>query len=177
VRQTVVGIQHVGLTVRNLDEALAWFSAALGFHELFREEPFEIQNEHWQQALDVPIGTKLEGVVMIGNGAGCEIELFQYAAADARGDRPRNFDNGGHHLALQVNDLKSTLAQVMAVGAEQLGGIKDNPHGPWEGADWIYLKTPFGLYIELLELPEGGIGFERGTRRRIHRPLPNVSAP
>jgi catechol 2,3-dioxygenase-like lactoylglutathione lyase family enzyme len=170
----IIGIQHVGLTVHNLDEAVRWFHDALGFYEIFREDPIEIQTEHWSRALDVPIGTKLEGVVLIGNGIGCEIELFQYNSPAARRERPRNFDNGGHHLALQVRDISSAAAELVKFGTEPLGGIKDNPDGPWEGADWIYMKTPFGLYIELIEMPKGGVGYERRTSRSIHRPTPNL---
>jgi catechol 2,3-dioxygenase-like lactoylglutathione lyase family enzyme len=167
----IIGIQHIGLTVRNLEEALSWF-AAIGFDEIFREGPMEIRSEHWSRALDVPIGARMENA-LISNGSGCEIEVFQYDAPDASAQRPRNFDNGGHHLAFHVDDMALALKQFRAAGVELLGDVNDNPDGPWEGADWIFLKTPFGLYIEVLQMPEQGIGNELATGRRMYRPVPN----
>ena len=69
----ILGIQHVGLTVSNIDEALTWFREVLGFKELFREDPMDIDNEYWAEALGVPIGSRLEASVLIGCGAGIEL--------------------------------------------------------------------------------------------------------
>jgi catechol 2,3-dioxygenase-like lactoylglutathione lyase family enzyme len=171
----VLGMSHVGLTVDNLEEALQWFHDALGFEVLFREASIDVNDEHWSTALDVPIGSKMIGNALISNGAGCELEIFQYSCPDQAHTRPRNCDNGGHHLALQVSDLRAAIEQLKKAGTTALGGIKDNPQGPWEGLDWIYLRTPFGLYIELVQMPKDGIGYERATGRRLHRPLPNVA--
>jgi catechol 2,3-dioxygenase-like lactoylglutathione lyase family enzyme len=167
----IIGIQHIGLTVRNLEEALTWF-AAIGFKEIFREGPMDIRTDHWVRALDVPLGAQMRNA-LIGNGCGCEIEVFQYDAPDASGQRPRNFDDGGHHLSFQVSDMTLALKQFRKAGVELLGSVNDNPDGPWEGADWIYLKTPFGLYIEVLQMPDQGIGYELAAGRRLYRPMPN----
>jgi catechol 2,3-dioxygenase-like lactoylglutathione lyase family enzyme len=82
----ILGVQHVGLTVSNVDEALRWFREALGFKEIFREDPIDIDDEHWAQALGVPLGSKMEASVLIGCGAGIELELFQYSSD--RGAKP-----------------------------------------------------------------------------------------
>jgi catechol 2,3-dioxygenase-like lactoylglutathione lyase family enzyme len=166
----ILGIQHVGLTVSNIDEALTWFREVLGFKELFREDPIDIDNEYWAEALGVPIGSKLEASVLIGCGAGIELELFQYSSPLVRRKRPMNCEDGGHHLALQVTDIDAAVRRLVDAGATPMGPIKDNPHGPWQGADWIYLKTPFGLTLELLQFPKDGLNFEHRTGRRLNRP-------
>lgn len=168
----ILGIQHVGLTVSNIDEALTWFREALGFKELFREDPIDIDNEHWAQALGVPLGSRMEASVLIGCGAGIELELFQYSSPIARRPRPLNCEDGGHHLALQVTDIDAAAKHLVKAGATLMGPINDNPHGPWEGVDWVYLKTPFGLYLELMQFPKDGPGYERRTGRRLNRPHP-----
>jgi catechol 2,3-dioxygenase-like lactoylglutathione lyase family enzyme len=171
----VLGIQHVGLTVSNIDEAVTWFRDALGFKEIFREDPIEVDSEHWARALDVPIGSKMEASVLIGCGAGVELELFQYSGPIKHRSRPLNCEDGGHHLALQVTDIAAAVKRLVDAGATPMGAVHDNPHGPWEGADWIYLRTPFGLYLELLQFPTDGLGFERRTGRRLNRPRPHTA--
>jgi catechol 2,3-dioxygenase-like lactoylglutathione lyase family enzyme len=170
VADIILGIQHVGLTVSNVGEALTWFREVLGFKEIFRENPINIDNEYWAEALGVPIGSKLEASVLIGCGAGIEIELFQYSSPLMRRQRPMNCEDGGHHLALQVTDIDAAVRRLVDAGATPMGPIKDNPHGPWQGADWIYLETPFGLTLELLQFPEDGLSFEHRTGRRLNRP-------
>ena len=168
----ILGIQHVGLTVSNIDEALTWFREALGFEELFRDDPVEIDTEHWAEALGVPIGSKMEASVLIGCGAGIEIEIFQYSSPIERRPRPMNWEDGGHHLAFHVADIEAAVKRLVDAGATPLGPIKGHPHGPWKGTDWIYLKTPFGLYLELLQFPKDGLSYERRTGRRLNRPEP-----
>ena len=169
----ILGIQHVGLTVSDIDEAVTWFREALGFEELFREDPIDIDSKHWAQSLDVPIGSRMEASVLIGCGAGIQLELFQYSSSAERRERPMNYEDGGHHLAFQVSDLAAAVKRLVDAGATPMGQIKDNPHGPWEGVDWIYMKTPFGLYLELLQFPAGGLSYEHRTGRRLNRPQPN----
>jgi hypothetical protein len=80
------------------------------------------------------------------------VELFEYAEAGRWDNPPRAGDAGGFHLGLQVPDIHAALAEldgeprVTPMGTVQTIAA---PH-PLAGRRWIYLRTQWGLLIELV---------------------------
>lgn len=83
------------------------------------------------------------------------IELFQWQAPDASLRMPEPSDIGGHHLCLVVEDLDAAVAELRSTpGVRVYGKGGKNTLGPHAGGRWIYVRTEWGLQIELIQDPE-----------------------
>jgi hypothetical protein len=96
------------------------------------------------------------------------VELWWHAGA-AAGDPPRNSDVGGRHLAVHVSDVDAAAAYLAAwPGFVVLGAPETITEGPIAGDRWVYVRSPLGLHIELVRMPDGALPYERQSpgRRR-----------
>ncbi len=55
---------------------------------------------------------------------------------------------GMGHVALKADDFEATLERLKQLGAEPLGNITD-----FSAGRSVYLRTPFGAFLELEEAP------------------------
>ena len=74
----LVGLDHVGITVPDLGQAVEWFEDVLGAAAPLTFGPFE--GAFLEGALDVVPGTRIDRITELRIGRGANIELFQYAA-------------------------------------------------------------------------------------------------
>jgi catechol 2,3-dioxygenase-like lactoylglutathione lyase family enzyme len=87
-------------------------------------------------------------LALLESGPGARIELFECAAPDQRRAHSQVTDVGGAHIAISVSDLDSAIAEVASArGVTMLAG----PTNEKGGVRWIYLRTPWGLTLELVE--------------------------
>ena len=161
------GIEHVGLTVPDLDAAIAFFVGVLGCEHVFdggRHGPDPMM----ARRLDVePDTTMRYGFLRCRTGP--NLEIFEYTAADQVRRPPRNSDIGGHHLAFYVDAIEPALAHLRRHGVEILGEPEHITEGPATGSDWVYFRAPWGLQLELVSFPNGK-GPEGGPARRLWHP-------
>lgn len=147
---TVRGVDHVGLTVPNLEEAIRFFADALGFSELYRIGPFEAADDWMARRLGVHPRTRIPQIAVLENGSGARLELFEYEAPDQADAIPRNSDIGGHHVAFYADDLPDAIARMQQHGAELMDAPTTMTEGPSAGETWVYLRSPWGLQLELV---------------------------
>lgn len=87
-------------------------------------------------------------------GNGTNFEVFEYDAPDRVLKQPRNSDVGGHHLALQVEDIRAAVRHLREHGIEVLGEPKTvAPPAPNQRMQWVYFLAPWGMQFELISLP------------------------
>jgi glyoxylase I family protein len=110
------GMDHVGITVPDLDEAVAFYCTLLGAREIFRLGPFAarefdlVDGKDWALA-HVNVADGRFTLAMLEYAKGSRLELFQYdRPTDRPSAPPRNSDLGGHHIAFKVSDLDAVLA-------------------------------------------------------------------
>jgi hypothetical protein len=72
----LVGLDHVGLTVPNIDQAIEWYEDILGAVAPLTFGPFE--GAFLEGALNVVPGTKIDRITTLRIGRSANIELFQY---------------------------------------------------------------------------------------------------
>jgi catechol 2,3-dioxygenase-like lactoylglutathione lyase family enzyme len=138
-------LEHVGITVPDLDDAVSFFGNVLGWQELFRSPVYD-DGDYLARTLDVDRSSSLQ-FAMLDAGNDTFVEVFEYTVGDQATVGPRNSDIGGGHLALRVDDVDAAIAAIAERGdIRVLEGPNIN-----EIAKWIYFVTPWGLYIELLE--------------------------
>lgn len=163
------GTDHIGFTVPNLDEAVAFFVDVLGCEAFYDLGPFQADDDWMETHLNVHPRTVMRRLKFLRCGHGSNFELFEYEAPDQRGEPPRNSDVGGHHLALYVDDIDAAVAYLRDKGIRILGEPTVRTVGPSAGQTWVYFLSPWGMQLELVSFP-GGKGYERDTDRRLWHP-------
>ncbi|GGX54725.1 VOC family protein [Saccharospirillum salsuginis] len=148
------GTDHIGFTVPNLEEAVAFFVDVIGCEAFYELGPFE-GGDWLSQQLDVHPQTVMKKLKFLRCKNGTNFELFEYEAPDQNTKQPRNSDIGGHHLAFYVDDFDAALEHLKAHGVEIMGEPVVRTAGPSGGQTWIYFKTPWGMQLELVSFPNG----------------------
>ena len=164
----LVGMDHVGITVPDIDEAVAWFDNVMGCVAPLTFGPFS----GIQDLLDVDPQAVIHQITMVRCGRSANIELFDYSAPNQRTDFPKNSDWAGHHIAFYVTDIDAAVQYMVAHGAQKFLGPLPVTDGPAAGQSINYFRTPFGTYIELISYPNG-MAYERDPGRPLWSPKRN----
>jgi catechol 2,3-dioxygenase-like lactoylglutathione lyase family enzyme len=149
----LVGVDHVGLTVPDINQASEWFEDVLGAVAPLTFGPFE--GAFLEGALDVVPATKIDQITVLRIGHSANIELFAYEAPGQRRDEPRNSDWTGNHVAFYVTDITAAIDYMDSRGVKRLFGPFTLTDGPAAGQSINYFKTPWGSYIEFISYPKG----------------------
>jgi lactoylglutathione lyase len=131
-------LDHVGVNVRDLATATAWYCAALG---LSTEIELKVD------AFDLRI-------VMLSSPHGYRVELLHRpgSAAGLRApDAPTAVLTEGYgHLALSVTDLDATFDRLLTLGAAPVMTPRPSPE---PGVRMAFVHDPEGNLIELVQRP------------------------
>lgn len=152
-------LDHVGITVPDLEEAHAFFVEVLGCEPMYSLGPFRDSGSWMSRHMAVGDDTVMRELRFYRFGGQAVFEVFAYEAADQRRVPPRNSDVGGHHVALYTTDLDAAVAQLRRRGLRVLGEPTAS-RGPSEGQRWVYFLSPWGMQFELVSYP-GGKAFDR----------------
>jgi catechol 2,3-dioxygenase-like lactoylglutathione lyase family enzyme len=164
---SIVGVDHIGMTVPKLQDGIDFFTKVLGCQYVYTAGPFADPKAKWMEtnlAVDAGASTTL---AMVRCGPTQNIELFEYDAKDQVKTPMKNSDVGGFHLAFYVTDLKQAVDYLKTVpGVQVLGDptpVSGQPNG---GETFVYFKTPWGANMELLTYPRG-LDYEKTTDKRL----------
>lgn len=153
----VHGMDHVGLTVPDIDQATRFFEAAFDAELIYgawtlSEQPAE--GAETEQALNPFPGTQVKAVRMLRLRFGPGLELFQMEGPEQR-EPSRPSDHGVQHFAIYVDDICAAVAQFEAAGGTTFTGPQPIMFEPemGEGNLFCYGTTPWGSVIELLTYP------------------------
>ncbi len=164
------GTDHIGFTVPNLDEAVAFFVEIIGCEPFYELGPFQDTAGDWMAShLNVHPRTVMKRLKFLRCRHGSNFELFEYEAPDQNPAPPKNSDVGGHHLAFYVDDIDAAVAYLKANGVRVLGAPTVRTGGANGGQTWVYFLSPWGMQLELVSFPNGK-GYERETDRRLWHP-------
>lgn len=162
-----IAVDHVGLTVPNLDEAIDFFVDAFGCELVFRAGPYDNVGYFWEGE-DAPEPATVRLAVLTHNGTH-NLEVLEYTnkSRTSGDDKPRPSDPGGAHLAFWVEDIDGVVEKLREYpGVRLLGEIDVEIDTPIGGAKWIYTQAPWGLVIELLSY-QPGLPYESTTNKRL----------
>lgn len=157
----VYGMQHIGFTVPDLDQAVAFFKTMFGAVECLSTGLIDVDDDFMRHRLGVQGNTRIQDIKVLRVGNGTNLELFQYSG-DVEPDAAlkRNSQPGGFHLAFQVDDCNAAADRLRAAGIEVFEGPTYVDAGAMEGLTWCYLKAPWGQFLEIVSM-EGPLGAER----------------
>lgn len=128
------GIDHVGIAVRDLDEAIRIYERRLGVHATGRQR---LEQEGIEVAI-IPIGES-------------RIELITPLSAESKVDKFLN-DRGEavHHVAYTTDDVAASLQEAGAAGAQLLDeSARPGTHGTRIG--FVHPKSMCGVLTEFVE--------------------------
>lgn len=146
---SVVGLDHVAITVADMDRSLAFWRDLLGLELLGRGE---VAYEHLDHVTGLA-GTRIEWAELALPG-GRVIELFRYAAPVGSPVAPAPNDPGATHLCLRVRDLDTLIERLRGAGVSLRSPAPvEIPTGEWSGWRDIYVHDPDGVVVELSEPP------------------------
>lgn len=130
----ITRIDHIGIAVQDIGEALEFFEAALGM----KLERVESEEGGRTQVAFLPVGSS---EVELVNPRDADSGLAKFLAK--RGE-------GIHHICLEVDDLDAALARLKEHGAEL---IDTTPRQNSKGRRYAFIhpKSAHGVLIELYE--------------------------
>lgn len=158
----ITRVDHIGLTVPDLEEARAFFVDVLGCEYMYTLGPYQHDDNWMSEHLNVDDRAVMRKLHFFRLGGQAIFEVFEYEAPDQRTIVPRNSDIGGHHVALYVEDLDAALDSLHRHGLKVLGEPTTSK-GPSEGQRWVYFLSPWGMQFELVSYPNGK-AFDRQTQ-------------
>lgn len=150
------GIDHVGVTVPDIDKATEFFVKALNavvLYDTYTKDQPPRDSDFTRKRLGIVDGTAEVAIRMLALPNGPGLELFQFF--DPQQEGPISpADLGWQHIAIYVDDMEKALVQVEAAGAKRnadpvaLRGMEAG-----EGNLFCYCKTPWGSSLELISYP------------------------
>ena len=134
---------HSSLAVRDLDEAIRFYTTAFGFEVDFREDGMSEQIASIAGEPDLTCD-----IAQLRHPASEQVfELVAFQSA--RGDPmplSKPFAPGAGHVAFVTGDLDSLMKGVEALGATRLGEVT-----LFEEGRCVYYREPAGSFFELEE--------------------------
>ena len=165
----VLGVLHHGLTVSDIDEAIAWYTSLLDLELVHRQRQ---DNSYTQALVGVP-GAVLEVAQLAipaspPRASTHHIELIQYVRGRTDSPSPLVNQVGVGHLAFVVQDATSLARRATAMGATVRNPPVDITEGANAGGKACYLHDPDGNTLEFLQpspsrLKALGASMELGT--------------
>lgn len=128
-------LDHIGIAVKDVQQALAFYRDALGLHV---ETPEDVESQR-VRAHFIPLGESA-------------LELLEATASDsAIAKYIEKRGPGIHHITLRVDDIHAALAQLKARGVRL---VDEQPRAGAEGAlvSFIHPSSAHGVLVELKEV-------------------------
>lgn len=147
------GSDHIGFTVPDIEVAHDFLVRILGATFVYKLGPYP-KGPTIAEKLEISPETTMQEIRFYRLHTGVNLEVFQYDALDQRRTLPQNSDVGGHHLALYVDNLHAAIEFLRSHDIEVLGQPTQSA-GPSTGQEWVYFKSPWGMYFELVSFPNG----------------------
>lgn len=139
---------HVGITVRDLDDSIRFYHDLLGLEIATEPSPW-FDGPDLGRGVGVPGASLRQACLRLGDTM---LELLEYRTPPSRTDRPLlSHCIGASHVAFQVSDIKSTVAEMKAAGVEFYSDINVVDDGVLAGWRWVYFADPDGYPLELVE--------------------------
>jgi lactoylglutathione lyase len=143
------GLDHVSVTVADIDRSLAFYQGLLGIPLLGRGEedgpsisgPRGATHSRFRYA-DLDLGRDQV------------LELLQYLSPKRKSIRSSVYAPGSGHVGILVMDLDEALRRLTTAGIKPLfNPLRLESPKWWAGARIVYVSDPDGTTVELVERP------------------------
>ncbi len=142
-------IHHTGLTVSNLERALAFWGEGLGMEIVMQQE----KQGGYFEAIVGEHGVDVRQAHVAFGGEGPRIELFEYRSPAAGHVTARPADVGFAHICVACDDLDATLERLVAAGGTAVSAPIVVDTGANAGGRAVYVRDADGHTVELFTPP------------------------
>jgi len=141
----VTGMDHTGVTVKNLEKAIEFYSGVLGFKVV--EEPCDmVTDKEESKALGLPECVHRICLLEVPGESDHYVEFMEYGDAPSPNDEPLSLNQIGQgHISLKVENMQKSVDELTKMGLEFL--YKPLPAGDRQ---WVLVKDPDGIILELI---------------------------
>ncbi|MET0928464.1 MAG: VOC family protein [Aeromicrobium sp.] len=143
------GLNHVGITVPDLDAAVSWYVQVLELELLAGPMDCDTTSPGAGRRAQV-FGQAWSSMrlahLLTSNGAGIELFEFISPATEVPKERFAYWVGGPQHVAFSVDDLDKTLAHLAASGGRRRTDVFD----VHDGQRVCYCEDPWGTIVELV---------------------------
>ena len=159
-------VHHIGVNVPDIAAARSFFIDAVGAEPVDGELGCSRAAAH---AAGMPRNVTRE---LLRLGPNSFLELSEWEGSSSGAPHPMNSDVGGHHIALSVVDIDVAAEELRYWdGVRCLGESQHVTDGPVAGDWWQYVQLPWGLYVELINMP---VGIPFGRQHSVERFEPKL---
>jgi catechol 2,3-dioxygenase-like lactoylglutathione lyase family enzyme len=141
-------VHHLGVTVADMDRAVAFWTALVGAEA---RERTVLQGPQLGTMVGYP-GIHIERC-WVDLPGGIALELLRYLDRDDAPNDPGTAHPGNVHVCLRVDGMNAAHAHAVACGATPVSDPITVAAGPRAGARLAYLRGPDGVTIELVQDP------------------------
>lgn len=143
-----MNLNHVGISVANVERSIAFYRDMLGMELL--TPVFAFGGPSFERVLGLENVRGKMGVVRNGS---VQLELFEFSHPDPAPQDPDYSvgDRGISHFGIEVRDIDGLYARLAAAGVRFHCPVTTFPGG----VKATYGRDPDGNVFELLEMPEG----------------------
>jgi catechol 2,3-dioxygenase-like lactoylglutathione lyase family enzyme len=148
----VSGVDHIGLTVTDLERSIEFYTSVLECSIVMRQEK---EGGYLAAIVGYP-GARVLMTHLQPPGGGPRIELFQYLVPKSavRHLEPRNVGNA--HICFVVEDLAALYERLVEKGIGTISPPVEVDTGVNTGGSSLYLYDPDGITLELFQRPRKG---------------------
>lgn len=143
-------VNHVGITVSDVDRSLDFYVRILGGAAL---GSWERSGPSIDAVTGYPGVVVRQAFVRLARGATL-IELLQYVGGSKEVTDPDHGRAGSVHVAVDVEGLDEILDRMQAEGVVVLSEPLVAGEGPLEGCRLVYVLDPDRVRVELVESPD-----------------------
>lgn len=154
-RPNIRGVDHIGLTVPDIDAATRFLVEALGAvvtRDIFTKSEPSRGTPDVQARLGISAAMVQRAIRVVKLPDNLLIELFEFEGPDQRA-AIGSADFGWQHIAVYAEDMDAALKQVEAAGA-----VRNSDPTPFSGGltdgSFVYLRTPWGSTLEIISYPK-----------------------
>jgi catechol 2,3-dioxygenase-like lactoylglutathione lyase family enzyme len=143
-------INHVSITVKNLDQVVDWFRDKLGCTNIW--EPYEYKGELIEKCTGLPGAHLRIGKVQVQDFI---IEFIQYLSPPGKELKGNTNDIGYPHIGFVVDDINEMYRTLKGKGVQFKSSPckqTDKSH-PMFGWQLVYLWGPEGMTLEFVQAP------------------------
>ncbi|MBK5933631.1 catechol 2,3-dioxygenase-like lactoylglutathione lyase family enzyme [Rhodovulum imhoffii] len=165
----VLGLHHIGFTVPDMEEAVAFFRDVFGAVTIMECGSVDVDDAFMSTHLGVPKGVRIADQRVIQVGRGGSLELFEYRGVEGEQHLKHNGEAGAMHIAFEVDDAYAVAERMRAARIDLLEGPTLIEGGPMHNLVWLYLRAPWGQYLEIVS-QNGPLGYEADGGPRLWTP-------
>lgn len=145
-----VVVDHIGFSVSSLEDAIKFWTEAMGFEVLRKGE---MGGDFLREVTSVADPRCRMAIVV--SPSGFPVELLEYSTASTLGKAPDSAGAiGAAHIAVNVENIDVTVEKIRSHGWKTKVSSQAIPSGPRAGTIVAYISSPDGITIELMQPPK-----------------------